>query len=272
MNLVSEIYDKHGIKIYRGEVKNGKRHGIGDAYHQNGELLYRGEWKNDKIYIPPFPRHLKKVKFNVGSGGQGSISVYEDTKTKELFAAKKYKKQRVGQRQYLNLGYLNYLDICHKSYVCPFGLYKKHDDIYLVMTYLKDYKELSKVHFSMKEKIIICQKIWNQLQLLHKNNIVHCDLKPSNIMVHPENLKTNIIDFGGAIILSNDPKKKYKLFSTTRNYLTIARHKLHTAKVLKQNDTRTLIRVLHNFLFSKKGRGNYKQMKQDLGKYITLSV
>ena len=103
----------------------------------------------------------------------------------------------------------------------------------------------------MKEKIIICQKIWNQLQLLHKNNIVHCDLKPSNIMVHPENLKTNIIDFGGAIILSNDPKKKYKLFSTTRNYLTIARHKLHTAKVLKQNDTRTLIRVLHNFLFSK---------------------
>ena len=272
MNLVSEIYDKHGVKIYRGEVKDGKRHGIGDAYHQNGELLYRGEWKNDKIYIPPFPRHLKKVKVNVGYGGQGSISVYEDTKTKELFAAKKYKKQRVGQRQYLNLGYLNYLDICHKSYVCPFGLYKKHDDIYLVMTYLKDYKELSKVHFSMKEKIIICQKIWNQLQLLHKNNIVHCDLKPSNIMVHPENLKTNIIDFGGAIILSNDPKKKYKLFSTTRNYLTIARHKLHTAKVLKQNDTRTLIRVLHNFLFSKKGHGNYKKMKQDLGKYITLSV
>lgn len=272
MNLISEIYNENGIKIYRGEVKDGKRNGIGEAYHENGELLYRGLWKNDKIFIPNFPKNLKKVKSNIGSGGQGSITVYENIKTKELFAIKKYKQERVGIRQYLNLEYLNYLDICRSSFVCPFGLYKKNNNLYLVMTYLKDYKELSKVFLFFQEKIIVCQKIWNELQLLHKNNIVHCDLKPSNIMVHPENLKVHIIDFGGAIILSNEPKKKYKLLATTRMYLTIKRHKLHTARVLRQNDNRTLIRVLHNFLFSKKGPGNYNKMKQDLGKYITLSV
>ena len=74
-------------------MKDGKRHGIGDAYHQNGELLYRGEWKNDKIYIPPF-REQKKVKFAVGSGGQGSISVYEDTKTEGCCCEKMQKTAR----------------------------------------------------------------------------------------------------------------------------------------------------------------------------------
>lgn len=270
MKRINEIYNKDDILLYRGELKNEKRDGFGESFYDDGKLKYRGLWKNDKIYIPPFPKTLKLFKKNIGKGGQGSVSIYQDEKTRKLFAVKKYNREKVGIRQYLNLEYLNYMDICKKSYTCPFGLYKKNDSLYLVMNYLKNYSNLSDIKVKENERILICQEIWNEVQKLHDNNIVHCDLKPQNIMVDTDTLNVAIIDFGGAIVLSNNTKEKYSLTSTTRTYLKINKYKKHTAKALKSNDNKTIIHILYCFLFQKKNPIEDKLMKSELKKYIRL--
>lgn len=265
-----EKYHDDGTLKYRGEVRNGERHGFGEEYNKNGELIYCGIWKKDQIFIPTFPKKYKLIKKNIGKGGQGTISLYRDTTTKELVVVKKYKKRKSGIYQYRNLQHLNKLNICKEFYICAFGLFQKNDEIYLVMEYLKDYIELSNVHVKKNERTLICQKIWNEVQLLHHHNIVHCDLKPDNIMVHPKTLKVNIIDFGGAILLSKDLTKKYRFKSFTRSYITLNPDKKYSEKELKKNDVKITLRIMYTFLFQTKTLPSYKKMRETLDKYLQL--
>ncbi len=45
------------------------------------------------------------------------------------------------------------------------------------------------------EKIKWAYQIANGLRFLHENDIIHCDLKPANILLD-DNLNAKIIDFG----------------------------------------------------------------------------
>lgn len=38
------------------------------------------------------------------------------------------------------------------------------------------------------------------LEVVHANGVVHCDIKPENILFDPQNLKIKLIDFGCAAI------------------------------------------------------------------------
>eukprot|EP00918_Siedleckia_nematoides_P017061 GHVU01036637.1.p1 GENE.GHVU01036637.1~~GHVU01036637.1.p1 ORF type:complete len:179 (+),score=18.37 GHVU01036637.1:44-538(+) len=53
MVQAARIAEATGKKIksrwnYRGEVKDGKRHGLGVSRRPNGSVNYEGEWRNDK--------------------------------------------------------------------------------------------------------------------------------------------------------------------------------------------------------------------------------
>lgn len=267
-----KTYKDNGKLQYVGQIQNGKRHGYGEEYDGKGLLQYRGLWKNDEIVYPKFPKKYKLVKKNIGKGGQGVIALYLDTTTNNLVAVKKYLRKRSGVYQYRNLQYISELKNVSHSFMKIYGLFEKNDQLFLVMEYLQDYVTLSKVRISkMMERILVCQKIWNQVKILHNNNIVHCDLKPQNIMVDPKTLNVQLIDFGGAIILSKNPKEKYRLKSYTRNYVTIDTDQKHSAQTLKKNDIRTIVKILYKFLFQTDKSRSEMTMKNNLKKYISFT-
>jgi serine/threonine protein kinase len=76
--------------------------------------------------------------------------------------------------------------------------------------YIENYK------YTIKEIISIFLKIIEGVIYLHKNNIVHLDLKCSNIMIDPNTLEVKIIDFGLSKKIESDFTTKVSLIS----YLT----------------------------------------------------
>ena len=181
-----------------------------------------------------FPNNLILVKKNMIRGGGGVLSLYEDPKTKKKYILKELYRKNINQ--YLNLLYIQ--DLCKDFYICTNGLYEKNGKYYIIIDYLEGYITLkhSKKLFSntIKEKIL--EKIKRELKKLHKKNMTHNDIKPTNIMVHPETKDVRIIDFGSAIIHS--PYKKYKLKNVgyTKKYIQLDPDKLYSKGDFIKND------------------------------------
>lgn len=90
---------------------------------------------------------------------------------------------------------LNYLK---KDYFVEF--LKNENYIFLILKEIQGIP-LQKVRFSsMKEKLELFIRVIDAVDELHKKNLVHLDLKPSNILI--ENGKVTIIDFSTARLLS----------------------------------------------------------------------
>ena len=93
--------------------------------------------------------------------------------------------------------------------------YKDSDYIYLVMEYAPhgDLEEYIRSFYSKRKKIntkfvdTIIYQVSEGLKVLHKNNIIHRDIKTSNILVFNKNL-IKITDFGISKILDNNALAK----------------------------------------------------------------
>lgn len=78
--------------------------------------------------------------------------------------------------------------------------------------YMREIKELSKFQIRFMFKQLL-----NALQIIHSKNLIHCDLKPSNILLHKSSLRVVVADFGNSLFLSEAEQVKNE-FHTTENY------------------------------------------------------
>jgi len=82
--------------------------------------------------------------------------------------------------------------------------FEDESHVYIVTEFVEGgelYELVEKFPFGVPELLSksILKQIFTGVALLHKNNIVHLDLKLENIMYNPENDKIKIIDFGFAM-------------------------------------------------------------------------
>jgi serine/threonine protein kinase len=102
----------------------------------------------------------------------------------------------------------------HSSLPETLDFFEDEENITLVKSYLKGetlnvfWKKIA----SRKRTatlLSILREIIPTLEFLHENNIIHCDLKPSNILVEKfgEELNVSLIDFGMALNLSIENKR-----------------------------------------------------------------
>ena len=78
--------------------------------------------------------------------------------------------------------------------ISPKLIEANHQNNYLIMNYINGY-ELNKYPYSsFNKKIEIFLKVIEAVKKLHSKNIIHCDLKPSNILID-ENDEIKIIDY-----------------------------------------------------------------------------
>lgn len=117
------------------------------------------------------------------------------------------------RREYMSLSRLNY-----EKVVKYIDSGQDEDKLYLVMEYydgvtLKKYIEDNDV--SMEDKIKIAINISDALEYAHEKEVIHRDLKPTNIMINnPSDIR--IIDFGISKVLN----KNYSVDETVKCYMT----------------------------------------------------
>ena len=188
-----------------------------------------------------FLKNLKLKVKNISKGGCGVLSLYEDTKTKKRYMIKElYKKN---PRQYRNLKHIQ--KYCKDFFYCVKGMYEENGKYYIITEYLDGFIPLNQTRnlFSVKEENLIFQKIKHQIEILHKKNMTHNDIKPSNIMVNPKTKEVRIIDFGSATIHSFLKKFKLADIGYTKKYTKLDPSKYYGKKQLMENDFYALSKI-----------------------------
>jgi serine/threonine protein kinase len=148
-----------------------------------------------KLFKPNFSEEfqnenetLKKLKYehiiNLLEFGKGKIEINYSNKNYNYELDK-----------FRNLNEINYslFEICN---------YDLFEYIYVVKSGFNE---------NIAKKIFI--QILNSVEYIHKNNIVHCDIKPENILID-NNFKIKLIDFGYSVKLKNENEKLFKIKGT----------------------------------------------------------
>lgn len=93
----------------------------------------------------------------------------------------------------------------HPAIVKFYGVLKQKERICFVFELIKG-KDLTHVYKNMsdKEKLRVVVDICDVLVTLHKNKLIHRDIKPNNVMIENETGKIRIIDFGTVKIAKNE--------------------------------------------------------------------
>jgi len=113
---------------------------------------------------------------------------------------------------------------------------KIYDKYVLIMDYLgpnlDDLFDFCKRKFNIKTVIMIALQILNRIEFVHKNNIIHRDIKPDNFLIGTAKNKNiiYIIDFGLSkkFCINNDNHIEYKKgrnFTGSFRYSSIRNHK-----------------------------------------------
>lgn len=217
---------------------------------------------------------LKTIKV-IGRGGFGETVLIQDTDTGKKYIRKESINNRQDdmRHQYKMLHELETKNICEKNFICPVIKYRdKNNRYFIVFDYLENYETLDKVNLQnsptltiKQKKTKISKKIIKLVELLHKNNIVHVDIKPQNIMVNPKTLDVRLIDFGTALVFEKSSTKFYRLRGYTTSYISpnLDKSGFNNYKQLLGNDMWALGITLCSFLF------NYPTKSSEVGSIST---
>lgn len=164
-------------------------------------------------------QNYKIIKL-LNQGGMGEIYLAEDTRLHRTVAIKKIKNELITNNHGNNerhekdsldnalnearlLAKLN-----HPNIVQIYDIVPEEKQISLVMEYLngktlQNYQQEKII--SLADKMVILSQISKALASAHAQNIIHCDLKPDNIIID-ENAVVKIVDFGIAKLTNSNSK------------------------------------------------------------------
>lgn len=130
----------------------------------------------------------------LGEGGMGKVFLAEDMKTEQKVAVKIIKDQNQWEREREILKKLKDIKGVPKLFFAG-----KEEEDFLVMEYIpgvsmKKYIE-DRGKLKNKNMMLWMMKVCKVLEKIHKKGIIHMDLKPGNIILHPSG-EIYLIDFG----------------------------------------------------------------------------
>ena len=143
----------------------------------------------------------------LGKGSSSTVFLGLHKKTKERVAVKKIDTVSYRNKSEALLRFKKEAEIIselsHPNILQIYEVIETEDALYLVMEYFegKTLKE-SFSEFTLNQKIFIIKEVASALISIHKNNIVHMDLKPGNILVKDgDSVEIRLIDFGLAHLI-----------------------------------------------------------------------
>ena len=151
-----------------------------------------------------------KILEKLGEGGMGEVYLAEDTKLKRevalKFLPKEFSRDPESKKRFMeearSSSHLDHANICVIYDIKE----TEEDQLYIVMNYCKG-NTLSDVikdkNLTVKEILIYINQIARGLDKAHSKGIIHCDIKPTNIIITDDNV-AKIVDFGIAKIASEE--------------------------------------------------------------------
>jgi serine/threonine-protein kinase len=141
------------------------------------------------------------VREVLGSGGMGEVFLARDTKLKRLVALKRIARHLRDQPEYRRR-LLNEAErasqLDHRSIVRIYDLVEEGGDVFLIMEYVQGQTLRTKIAaVRLEELLSIARQCADALALAHQKGVVHCDIKPENILLTPAG-EVKILDFGVA--------------------------------------------------------------------------
>jgi serine/threonine protein kinase len=185
--------DQDAVKISKKDLK---RIGIDSSY----SIVVT---KSDRIFA--IYKGAKKGK-TLGKGSFGQLKLVQDQETGTLYAEKTSNLsleteagnlKKVGKLE-TSFSYSPKADAGKKKYTPPKGEPLAHA---IIMELAQGIPLTSPkiASLSIEQQLELCINLAKAVAELHKNNIVHTDLKPENLFFNPANNKITIIDFGSAL-------------------------------------------------------------------------
>lgn len=132
----------------------------------------------------------------IGKGGFSTVYKGRDINNNNLVAIKVDKKIKYNKKESLIYDLL----IDEQNMVKKYDYFEYNDFSYLIMPlYYKSCEKIFKANkesFNEKDILMIGIQILQQINYLHKNNLIHQDIKPDNFIFDKESNKFKLIDFG----------------------------------------------------------------------------
>lgn len=149
----------------------------------------------------------------LGEGGMGKVYLTKDNQLQRHVAIKELtyqtNSQTKGELVNSALHEARLLArVNHSNIIQIYNIHYEENQISLVMEYFKS-KTLTQfqneTHTTLIQKIDLLSQLSSGLAAAHKNDVIHCDLKPSNILVNDQG-ELKITDFGISCLASNHDK------------------------------------------------------------------
>ena len=144
----------------------------------------------------------------IGFGGMAEVYLAHDMVLDRAVAVKMLREQYLKDKDLLEQfrrEARSAARLVHPYIINVYDVSSDGDEQYIVMEYVDGItlKEYLKEHkLSLEEVLEISVRLADALETAHRNNIIHCDIKPLNILID-KNMNPKIADFGIAKMVSN---------------------------------------------------------------------
>jgi serine/threonine-protein kinase len=152
--------------------------------------------------------HYTREKL-LGEGGMGKVYLAKDNQLQRQVAIKELTYQSKDAKINFALKEARLLArVNHSNIIQIYNIHDENNQISLVMEYFHS-KTLtqfqSETHLTLIDKLDLLRQLSAGLAQAHKSSVIHCDLKPSNILVNTEG-QLKVADFGIACFATNDAR------------------------------------------------------------------
>ncbi|HNY11056.1 MAG TPA: protein kinase [Candidatus Wallbacteria bacterium] len=168
-----------------------------------------------------------KISYFLGEGSFGKVYRCQDTKHNRMVALKILKEDSKSQKIVRDLFKRECefsSNIGEEHLITTLEYFISDDFVYSIMelidgidlnVYLEELNSISLASFKT-----IAEQIASGLHFFHYHGLLHCDLKPANIMINPDNLKLKIIDLGLSHFKFEENILEKNMVAGTKGYMS----------------------------------------------------
>ena len=150
-----------------------------------------------------------KIQEKIGNGGMATVYKALDQILNRYVAVKVLREEFTTDEEFIkrfNAEAQSAARLIHPNIVSVYDVGQEYNIYYIVMELIQG-KTLKQIieedgHLSWKWAVNIAKQIASALEMAHKNNIIHRDIKPHNIMITEDGV-AKVTDFGIAKAVSN---------------------------------------------------------------------